>query len=242
MIPRLYGLHIFVLPTMIAVLLGLHLAIVWRQLHTNYPGPGRSNQTIVGSRLWPTYMAKAIGLFFLVFAVLAALGGLMQINPIWIYGPYNPAASLPGAQPDWYMGWEEGALRLFPPINLHIAGYLVPEVFFPGILLPLIIFALLYAYPFLERWLTGDHEEHHILQLPYERPFRTALGCAVFMFLLVLLFAGGEDIIAVISKTSVVKLRTIFRVLAFVVPFLTFVIVYAACLLLQRRHSCDMRV
>jgi len=241
MIPRLYGLHIFVLPTIIAALLALHLGIVWRQLHTNYPGPGRSNQTIVGSRLWPTYTAKAIGLFFLVFAVLAALGGLMQINPIWIYGPYDPAASLSGAQPDWYLGWEEGALRLFPPLNLRILGNLVPEVFFPGVLLPLVIFALLYAYPFLERWFTGDREDHHVLQIPYEHPLRTALGCAVFMMFVVLLFAGGEDVIAVISKASVVTLRQIFRVLVFATPVVTAVIVYAACLLLQMWHSSRTR-
>ena len=229
MIPRLYGLHIFVLPTCIAVLLAVHMALVWRQLHTNYPGPGRSNQTIVGSRLWPTYAAKAVGLFFLVFAVLALLGGFLQINPIWIYGPFNPAATLPGAQPDWYLGWAEGALRLFPGFNLHIGDRLIPEVFFPGVLFPLCLFGGLYLFPFLERRITGDREEHHVLRLPYEQPFVTALGAAGCMLLLVFLFAGSEDVTAVITGGSVVTIRRTFRILALAAPSFAFIVVYVLC-------------
>lgn len=229
MIPRLYGWHIFVLPALIAVLIAFHVGILWRQLHTNYPGPGRSNQRIVGSRLWPTYTAKAIGLFFVVFAVLAALGGLVQINPIWIYGPYNPAAILPGAQPDWYLGWAEGALRLFPAMNLRIGSRLIPEIFFPGVLFPLFLFAVLYSYAFLVSWITGDQEEHHVLHLSYDQPLPTALGCVACMLFLVLLLAGGEDFIAVISGISVVMFRRIFRLLTFAAPLLTAVVVYVAC-------------
>jgi quinol---cytochrome-c reductase cytochrome b subunit len=237
MISRLYGLHIFVLPTIITVLIALHLAIIWRQYHTNYPGPGRSNQTIVGSRLWPTYTAKAIGLFFLVFGVLALLGGIVQINPIWIYGPYEPAATLPGAQPDWYMGWAEGALRLFPAVNLYIGGRFVPEVFFPAVLFPFFLFGGLYLYPFIERWITGDRQEHHVLRMPYQQPILTGLGSAGFMLLLVFLFAGSEDIIAVITHGSVVQIRTFFRVLAIAAPLATYVVVYGICRALRTRAA-----
>jgi ubiquinol-cytochrome c reductase cytochrome b subunit len=235
LIPRLYGLHIVIVPALITALLALHLGIVWRQMHTNYPGPGRSNSTIVGSRLWPTYALKAVGLFFLVFAVLAALGGLLEINPIWIYGPFDFAAILPGAQPDWYLGWAEGALRLFPGVNLHLWGYLVPELFFPGVLLPLILVVALYTYPFLQRWISGDHELHNILQHPSENVARTASGSAVFAFLLVLFFAGGQDVITVISGIPLVYIRSGLRVLVFVLPVVTALFVALLCLWLRKK-------
>lgn len=229
MISRLYGLHIFVIPALIAILIALHLSIIWRQTHTNYPGPERSNRTIVGTKLWPVYSAKAIGLFFMVFAAVAALGGLVQINPIWIYGPYDPAAALTGAQPDWYLGWMEGALRLFPGLNLRIFGYLVPDPFFPGVLLPLLVFAALYLYPFLEQRITGNREERNILQHPSEHPFRTSLGFTVLSFLLVLFFGGGQDVISVITGAHLTTVRFILQVLALAVPPATALIAYLIC-------------
>jgi ubiquinol-cytochrome c reductase cytochrome b subunit len=235
-IPRMYGLHIFLIPALITVLLALHLGIIWRQKHTNYPGPRRTKRTIVGARVWPTYTAKSIGLFFLVFGVIAALGGLVQIDPVWLYGPYDPVAILPGAQPDWYLGWIEGAMRLFPGVNLHFAHWLVPEVFFPAVLLPALIFIILYLYPFLEKLFSLDEKPHNVLRLPYQQPFNTALGCAVFTFLLVLFFAAGDDVIAVATDTSVVTIRTILRVLVFVVPAVTFVLVYLLCARARRRN------
>ena len=88
---------------------------------------------VVGSRLWPTYTAKSIGLFAVIAGVLALLGGLAQINPIWLYGPFDPSAVSTAAQPDWYLGWIEGALRLMPPVYLHIGPYNVSELFWPAI-------------------------------------------------------------------------------------------------------------
>lgn len=237
-IPRLYSLHIFAVPALIAVLLALHLGIIWRQLHTNYPGPRRTDASIVGSRLWPSYAAKSVGLFSLVFALIALLGGMVQIDPVWIYGPYNPVAVIPGAQPDWYLGWVEGALRLFPGVNLHVGQYLlIPAVFFPGLLLPLLIFGTLYAYPLLEKLFSFNDQPHNVLLLPYQQPFSTATGCAVLMFLLVLLVAGGDDVIAVATGTSVVTIRTILRILVFIAPAVTGALVYLVCRAVQRRSA-----
>jgi ubiquinol-cytochrome c reductase cytochrome b subunit len=226
MIPRLYGLHISLLPALTSVAVGLHLAIVWRQLHTNYPGPGRSNQTIAGSRLWPTYAAKAIGLFFLVFGVLAGLSSFVQVNPVWIYGPFKPTDTLAGAQPDWYLGWAEGALRLIPGVNIRTACCLVPSVFFPGVLSSLILFGLLYAVLLVDRRLSGDRDEQHILRRPCEHAFYTALSCAAITFFLVMLFAGSHDVIAVITNGSVVEIRDTFRVLFFAAPLAAMLIVW----------------
>ncbi len=235
-IPRMYGLHILVVPVLICLLLALHLTIIWRQMHTNFPGPGRTDRTIVGSRLWPSYAAKSLGLFCLVFGAAAALGGLVQINPVWIYGPYDPSATLPGAQPDWYLGWVEGAMRLFPGVNLHLNGKLIPEVFFPAVLFPTLLFAMLYAYPFLHELFTFDRGNHNVLLLPYQQPFSTALGCAVFSFLLVLFFAGSDDVIAVAMGGSVVAIRATLRTLALVLPPAIFLLVYFQCLRSLRRQ------
>lgn len=235
-IPRMYSLHIFLFPALISVLLAVHLAIIWRQLHTNYPGPKRTDESIVGSRLWPSYAAKSVGLFCVVFGFIAALGGLVQINPVWIYGPFDPAATMPGAQPDWYLGWAEGAMRLAPGINLHLGRWLIPEVFFPAVLLPSLIFVALYLYPFLEQLFSFDHQAHNVLRLPYQQPFNTAIGCAMFVFVLVLFFAGSDDVIAVATGGSVVAIRRALRILVFVAPLITGVLVYALCAR-RRRHS-----
>jgi quinol---cytochrome-c reductase cytochrome b subunit len=235
-VPRLYALHIFLVPALIALLIGVHLAIIWRQLHTNYPGPRRTDKTIVGARLWPSYTLKSLGLFLLVFAVVAALGGLVQIDPVWIYGPYNPVAILPGAQPDWYLGWVEGAMRLFPGVNLRLGHWLVPEVFFPGFLFPFLVFVGLYAWPFLEKLFSFDFRTHHVLRLPRQQPWITAFGCAVAVFMLVLLVAGGDDVVAVADNANVVQIRTILRILVFVAPAVTGAAVYLLCRLVNRKH------
>jgi len=236
-IPRMYSLHIFLIPAILAALLVLHLAIIWRQKHTNYPGPGRTETSIVGSRMWPSYAAKSVGLCFIVFGFIAALGAMVQINPVWVYGPDNPAAVLPSAQPDWYLGWVEGALRLFPGVNVHFGKWLVPQVFFPGVLFPLLLFIFLYSYPFLERLLLIDDDKpHNILRLPYQQPGNTAFGCALFVLLLVLFFAGSDDVIAVAVGGSVVAIRSILRVLVFVAPAVTAVIAYAVCSLCRRQE------
>jgi ubiquinol-cytochrome c reductase cytochrome b subunit len=238
-LPRFYSFHIFLLPAVISILLAFHLGIIWRQLHTNYPGPHRTDKTIVGSRLWPSYAAKSVGLFLIVFGLVAMLGGLVQIDPIWVYGPYDPIASTPGAQPDWYFGWIEGAMRLFPAINLRLGPYLIPEVFFPAVLLPTLVFAALYVYPFVEEFISFDRENHNVLRLPSQQPVNTAIGCGFFVFLAVLFVAGGDDVIAVTTGGSVVTIRVILRVLFFVAPPVTAVLVYMLCARARRRHTAS---
>ena len=136
-IERLYVLHILLVPALIAVLLTAHLAIIVHQTHTQFPGPRRREDNVVGERMWPTYAAKALGLFFLTSAVLAFLGGVFQINPIWIYGPFDPAQVSAASQPDWYMGWLEGAVRVMPAWDLQLGGLLIPGIFWPAVVLHL---------------------------------------------------------------------------------------------------------
>ena len=219
-IPRLFTVHILLVPGLIIALLGAHLAVVVRQKHTQFPGPGRTEHNVVGSPLWPRFAAKTVGLFLLVAGTLALLGGVFQINPVWFYGPYHPAQVSGPAQPDWYMGWLEGALRLFPNWEIRAFGFTIPNVFFPGALLPGITFAALYAWPFIEAHFTRDHDVHHLLDYPSTRPWRTAVGCGALAFFIVLFVAGSNDVIASRLELSLNTLTQTLRALALTLPWL----------------------
>ena len=215
---RLLVLHIFVVPAAMAALIGAHLAILWRQKHTQFPGPDRREDNVVGSRLWPTYAVKSVGLFLIIAAVLGLLGGLAQINPVWLWGPFDPSLETAPAQPDWYMGWLEGALRIFPPWEIRAGGYTIPNPFYPGVLLPTFTFALLYLWPFIEARLTHDRAEHHLLDRLRDRPARTALGAAVLTFYAVLFLAGSNDVIARTFGASVEAVTWTLRILVIALP------------------------
>lgn len=234
-IPRLYSLHVMILPGLIGGLLVLHLVILWRQKHTNYPGTDRSNRTIVGTRLWPVYATKAFGLFFVVFGILAALGAFIQINPIWLYGPYEPSSVTVGSQPDWYLGWLEGALRLAPAWELRVFGHLIPNPFFAGGLVALLMLVGLYVWPFLEAAITGDHEIHHVLDRPRDRPVRMAIGVFSITFFLVLLAAGSDDVLALIFDMNVETLRDVLTITALVLPVVSGLLGYFISRWLARR-------
>ncbi|MBW3650261.1 MAG: ubiquinol-cytochrome c reductase cytochrome b subunit [Actinobacteria bacterium] len=228
-ISRLYVMHILLIPASIMGLLGAHLAILWRQKHTQFPGARRRENNVVGSYLWPSYAAKSLGLFFFVGAVLAALGGLAQINPVWLYGPFRPDIVTTAAQPDWYVGWLEGALRLFPAWEPSAFGMTLPNAFFPGALLPGVTFGLLYAWPFVEARVTGDRQEHHLLDRARDRPVRTAIGAAVLSFYLVLTLAGGQDIIAQKLNLSISGVVWTLRGLLVVLPLGVALLTHHVC-------------
>ncbi len=217
-IPRLFVTHIMIVPAAIIGLLTIHLAIVWRQKHTDFPGPQRLESNVVGSKLWPTYAVKSIGLFFGVSAVLFALGGLIQINPVWLYGPFKPQQVTSPAQPDWFLGWVEGALRLFPAWEVRAFGFELPNPFYPAVLLPGITFMLLYAWPFLEQRFTRDREPHHLLDLARDHPMRTALGISTIVFYVVLHFAASNDLLAKQLNVPVDLVTNAYRIALFVLP------------------------
>ena len=217
-ISRLYVIHIFLVPAALAALISIHLALIWHQKHTQFPGPGRTETNVVGSRLWPTYAMKSVGLFSAVGAVLGLLGGLAQINPVWLYGPFVPQAVSSPAQPDWYLGWLEGALRLFPNWEIRAFGHTVANLFFPAVLLPGITFLLLYLWPFLEQRFTGDRLHHDLLDRPRDRPVRTGLGAAALTFYGVLFFAASNDVIAKLFEVPVTGVTWVFRILVVVLP------------------------
>jgi ubiquinol-cytochrome c reductase cytochrome b subunit len=219
-INRLLITHIMIVPALLIGLIAAHLAILWRQKHTQFAEPGRRETNVVGSKLWPTYTAKSVGLFFAIFAVLALLGGVVQINPVWLYGPFEPQQVTSPAQPDWYLGWVEGALRIFPPWETRAFGFEIPNPFYPAVLLPGVTFGLLYVWPFLEARFAHDHEAHHLLDRARDHPLRTALGAATLAFYIVLFFAAGNDLMAKWLRFPVETMTWMFRVLLIVVPVL----------------------
>ena len=228
-IPRLFVIHVLVIPALIVGLLTLHLAMLVRQKHTQFPGRGRAETNVVGSKLWPTFAAKTMGLFFFVFGVCAALGGLFQINPVWLYGPFDASAVSAGSQPDWYIGWLEGALRLMPPWEIRVAGFEIPNPFFPGVLLPGITFTVMFLWPWIEERLSRDHRDHHLLDRPRDRPRRTALGVGVLTFYGVLFLAGGNDVIAARFGLSVNSVTYAFRTLLVALPVIAALVTLRLC-------------
>ncbi|MHB8531363.1 MAG: cytochrome bc1 complex cytochrome b subunit [Solirubrobacteraceae bacterium] len=223
--PRLFIAHVFLLPALLATLIGAHLAIIMRQKHSQFPGPGHREDNVVGTPMWPGYALRATGLLFAVAGVLFLLGGLVQINPIWQYGAFEPWLGTNGAQPDWYIGWLIGALRLMPNIELHVFGYtLLPNPFFGGILFPGVVFAILYSWPALERRFTKDRARHDLLERPRENPSRTAIGAAFFSWIATIFVAGAADRILVSVGISYTSQVWFFRIAALLVPVAVFFI------------------
>jgi len=235
-IPRLYTVHVLLLPAILVGLFTAHIVLVAVHKHTQFPGPGRTENNVVGFPLMPVYIAKAGGFFFMVFGVTALIAALFTINPIWAYGPYDPSPITAGSQPDWYMGFADGALRLLP-------GFLEFEafdrtwsfnVFIGSILLIPVLFTISGAYPFLESWVTGDKREHHLLDRPRNAPVRTGLGIMAISFYLILFFASGNDIMAIKLHLSINDLTRAFQIGLLVVPPLAFWVTKRMCLSLQR--------
>jgi ubiquinol-cytochrome c reductase cytochrome b subunit len=227
---RLYLLHVLVLPIAIAVLVSIHLFIVARQKHTQFPGPRKTERNVVGTTLWPGYALRSVGLLLLVSSVLVLLGGLVQINPIWLWGPYHTYAATNGAQPDWYLGWLIGALRLMPALEIHLWGYtFVPNPFFGGALFPLIVFGVLYAWPAIERRVTGDHARHELLNFPRDVPWRTAFGMAFFTWIWIVFVVGSADQAAVHFQIPYDKQILFFRIAILVLPVVVFGVTLRVC-------------
>ena len=234
-IPRIYTVHVLLLPGIFLALITVHLMLVWYQKHTQYPGPGRTEKNVVGYPLFPVYMAKAGGFFFIVFGVTAFLSAVASINPVWLYGPYTPGQVSAGSQPDWYMGWLDGLVRMAPPLETHAFGHTISwNILIPGLIIPGIMFTGLALYPFIESWISGDKREHHILDRPRNVPNRTALGAMALTFTIVALLNGGNDIIATTFNLTINQMMWFSRIGILVLPPIAFVVTKRLCLSLQR--------
>ena len=235
-IPRLYMAHILLIPALILGLIAAHMLLLVYHKHTQWPGPGRTEKNVVGYPMFPVYAAKAGGFFFVVFGFTALMGALFQINAVWVYGPYNPAEVTAGSQPDWYMGFAEGLLRLMPNWESTILGWTFSwNVMIPGLGGMAFLFTALGVWPFVERWITGDEREHHLLERPRNAPTRTAFGVAGITWFGLAWIAGGNDIIATQFGLDVYAMIRFLQVAIIVGPILAFVITRRICIGLQRQ-------
>jgi quinol---cytochrome-c reductase cytochrome b subunit len=229
--PRMYVAHVFLLPILIATLIGLHLLLVAARHHAQFRGPRRTERKVVGVPTFPGYAPRSLALLCAVAAVLFLLGGLVQINPIWLWGPYHVAQATNGAQPDWYLGWLIGALRLVPGFDVTIGDYtLVPNPFWGGALFPLVVFGFLFLFPWLERRATGDRAFHNLLDRPRDAPWRTAIGAAVFTWVALVFLAGSSDRVFVTFFVSYGWQMWFYRVAVWVVPLAVLVLTRRVCL------------
>ena len=234
-IPRIFTLHVLLIPGAFLAVITIHVMLVWYQKHTQFPGVGRTEKNVVGHPILPVYMAKAGGFFFVVFGVIAFLSAVASINPIWLYGPYTPGQISAGSQPDWYMGWLDGLVRMAPPLETHAFGHTISwNILIPALIVPGIVFTGMALYPFIESWITGDKREHHLLDRPRNVPNRTALGVMSVTFVMVALINGGNDILATSFDLSINQIMWFSRIGIFVLPPIAFVITKRLCLSLQR--------
>ncbi|MBX5470390.1 MAG: cytochrome bc complex cytochrome b subunit [Thermoleophilaceae bacterium] len=239
---RLLVVHVLIIPVALGLLIAVHLATIVRQHHSQFPGPGRTERNTVGTPLWPGYALRSIGLLLAVASVLVLLGGLIQINPIWEWGPYATFQSTNGAQPDWYLGWLIGALRLMPPWELHFGDVtLIPATFWGGALFPLAVFAFLYSWPALERRLTGDRRRHDLLERPRDNPVRTAVGAAFATWVFVAFVAGSTDRVFVQLGIAYTGQVWFWRVFGWIAPFAIFWLVKRVCEELKRTEAHPLR-
>ncbi len=233
---RLFIAHVLLLPVAIGILLTLHLALVAARHHTQFKRkPRQTNKRLLGVPMFPGQAPRSLGLMFAVFAALFALGGLVQINPVWLWGPFELAQGTNGAQPDWYLGWLIGGLRLMPGFDVVIGDTtIIPGPFWGGVLFPGIVFGVLFLWPWLERRLTGDRRQHNVLDRPRDAPTRTALAMALLVWVGLIFVAGAADRFTVQFGIPYVTEVWFFRVAVWVAPVIAFFITRAACRGLQR--------
>lgn len=233
-IPRLYMLHILLLPGIMLGLVAVHLALVWYQKHTQFPGVRRKEDNVIGVRIMPVFAVKAGSFFAIITGVLAMMSGVFQINGIWNLGPYNPSQVSAASQPDFYLAWADGILRIWPPWEVYLGPFTIPPVFFAGAIGMGVIFTVLVAYPFIDRKLSKDTAHHNLLQRPRDAPVRTSLGMMAITFFMVLMISGFNDIVAFVLNISLNVMTWGGRIGLLVLPPIAYFITYRICLGLQR--------
>jgi quinol---cytochrome-c reductase cytochrome b subunit len=237
-VPRMYILHVFLIPGLILSLVTAHLFIMVHQKHTQMPGYGRTEKNVVGQPFWPYFLLKGQAWFLFIFGALVALATFAQINPVWMYGPYTPLAISAGTQPDWYMGLLDGALRIMPPWEISFLGHTLTLSVLIPFLLPLgVILGGAALWPFFEQWATGDKSFHHLNDRPRDAPVRTATGVAAVVFYGVLWAESANDIIADRFQIPLYTLTWFARVLVVAGPAIAFVVTRRVCIGLQRKDG-----
>ena len=237
-VPRMYIIHVLLIPGLILALITAHLFIMFHQKHTQMPLKGNTERNVVGQPFWPYFLLKGQAWFFFIFGGLVVLATFAQINPVWLYGPYTPLAISSASQPDWYMGLLEGALRIMPSWEINFLGHTLSLSVLIPFAVPLgIIFTGAALWPFFERWATGDRREHHINDRPRNAPVRTGTGVAAICFYGILLAEGANDVLAYELQVPLYTITWIARIAIFVVPIGAYFVTKRICIGLQRKDA-----
>ena len=233
MLDRFYIAHVLLAPGIILALIAAHVALVWFQKHTQYPGPGRTENNVIGVRILPVFGTKAISMGLFTFGVLALFAGIFTINPIWNLGPYNPSQVSAGSQPDIYMLWTDGLARIMPPWELYLGSYTIPAVFWVAVVAGLLV-VVLFCYPWIEKAFTGDDAHHNILQRPRDVPVRTSLGVVAIAAWFLMTLSGANDLFAHFAQISLNAMTWFGRIGFVVLPPIIYFVTYRICIGLQR--------
>jgi ubiquinol-cytochrome c reductase cytochrome b subunit len=239
---RMYIAHILIFPVLIGMMLTLHLVLVAARHHTQFKRDSRTtNKRIVGVPAWPGYAPRSLGLLTGTAGILFLLGGLVQVNPIWLWGPYHVSDATNGAQPDWYLGWLIGALRLVPHFDLTIGNYtLVPNPFWGGALFPIVVLGVMVSWPWIERRLTGDRGVHNLLDRPRDAPGRTGFGAAFSTWVFLVFLAGAADRVYFFIDWNYASQIWVYRFAVWIVPLIVFFLVRKVCRELQEKDRLDL--
>lgn len=239
--PRMFIAHVLLIPLLLATLIGIHLALVAARHHTQFrESPRHTEKRVIGVPAFPGQAPRSLALMFGTWGILFLLGGLIQINPIWQWGPFEPYLATNGAQPDWYLGWLIGALRLMPSFDVTIGHFtLIPNPFWGGALFPLFVLGLLLAFPWIERKLTGDHRFHNLADRPRDAPNRTAFGVAFLFWIFAIFGFGAADRILVLWNIGYNTQLYIFRIGIWVIPVILFIVVRRICRELQAAERVE---
>lgn len=222
-IPRFFVFHVLVLPGLLIGVIGLHLLLVARQRHTQFPRPGiDGHRLVVGKPLWPTQFAESATLMLWIAGLLTLSAVVIPWADVTLQGPYRAGEVGNNAQPDWFLFWLEGALRILPPIEFAIPFWprdiIVSGPFVAGVLLPGLIFMCMIAYPFVERRVYGLTGEWHVLQNPLEIPLRAGAMLGFWSFVLILSAAATNDVLSRMTGIPIESITWFFRITVIVVP------------------------
>jgi cytochrome b-561 len=190
-LPRLYTLHVVVLPLAIAGLLGLHLLVILKQKHTQpaYARRLTAPDRVLGVPLWPQQALMAGGLLFLMLGGLSLLGAFVPVHPLAAYGP--PTPETPVVKPDWYLLPIFGWLKLIPAsASLRLGPLTIGPEFLGGVLLPGVALGVALLAPWLDRTNHQPVDCFEYLESPARAP-RRAAAATLALGLLVIGYLGA---------------------------------------------------
>jgi ubiquinol-cytochrome c reductase cytochrome b subunit len=220
-VPRFFVFHVLLMPGLIIGAVTVHLVLLVRQKHTQFPHLGIDGHRLVfGKPLWPAQFGESITLMLWVGGLLAAAAVLIPWSDVTLLGPYVPGEVPNNAQPDWFMFWIEGALRIVPGFEIDLPGVTISGPFIAGIILPGLVFTGLMVYPFIERKVYNLEGDWHVLQNPLEIPLRAAMVVGTFLFILILSAAATNDILSRLTGVPIELVTWFFRITTILVPAL----------------------